>query len=59
MTAIASPPTKQQTNPEDSISLPLITDQWISATWEEFSRFSKIPPMQNRAAITTKISLGK
>ncbi|NUN65179.1 Uma2 family endonuclease [Pseudanabaena biceps] len=29
MTAIASPPIKQQTKP-------LITDQWITATWDEF-----------------------
>jgi Uma2 family endonuclease len=36
MPAIAPPPIKQQTKPEDSVSLSLITDQWISATWEEF-----------------------
>ncbi|PZO37638.1 MAG: hypothetical protein DCF19_18305 [Pseudanabaena frigida] len=41
MTAIAPPPIKQQ--PEDSISLPLITDRWISATWEEFVQILENP----------------
>jgi hypothetical protein len=41
MTAIA--PTKQQANPEDSISLLLNTDQWISATWEKFFQILENP----------------
>jgi Uma2 family endonuclease len=43
MTTIAPPPNKQQIKPEDSICLPLITDQWISATWDEFVQILENP----------------
>ena len=43
MTAIAPPPIKQQENLADSRSQQLITDQWISATWDEFVQVLKNP----------------
>lgn len=43
MTAISPPPIKQQTQTEEPISLPLITDQWISGTWEEFEQILENP----------------
>ena len=43
MTAIAPPPTKQQVKSEDSQSLLLITDQWITATWDEFIQVLENP----------------
>jgi Uma2 family endonuclease len=43
MSAIAPPPITQKTKPEDSISLSLITDQWISATWDEFVQILENP----------------
>jgi Uma2 family endonuclease len=39
MTAIATPPLKNQ----EPISQPLITDQWISATWHEFVQILENP----------------
>jgi len=46
MTAIAPPPIKQQINSADPTSLndpKLITDQWVSATWEEFVQILENP----------------
>ncbi|WP_201320559.1 Uma2 family endonuclease [Pseudanabaena sp. lw0831] len=43
MTAIAPPPIKQQENLADSRSQQLITDQWISATWDEFVQILENP----------------
>ena len=43
MTAIAPPPIKQQENLADSRSQQLITDQWISATWDEFVKILENP----------------
>ncbi|MFM7601182.1 MAG: Uma2 family endonuclease [Pseudanabaena sp.] len=43
MSAIAPPPIQQQTKSEDPISQPLITDQWISATWDEFVQILENP----------------
>jgi Uma2 family endonuclease len=47
MTAIAPPPIKQQANSIDrqspQISGDLITDQWISATWDEFVQVLENP----------------
>ena len=43
MTAIAPPLIKQQTKPKDSRSQTLLTDQWISATWEEFLQVIESP----------------
>lgn len=43
MSAIAPPPIKQQAKPENPISQPLITDQWISATWDEFVQILENP----------------
>ncbi|MBD2175716.1 Uma2 family endonuclease [Pseudanabaena sp. FACHB-1998] len=39
MTAIATPPLKNQ----ESISQPFVTDQWISATWDEFVQILENP----------------
>lgn len=45
MTAIATPPIQQQADLIDTqspqISTDLVTDQWISATWEEFEQILK------------------
>jgi len=43
MTAIAPPLIKQQAKPEDSQSQTLLTDQWISATWQEFLQVIESP----------------
>ena len=43
MTAIATPPIKTQVNLANSTSQPLITDQWISATWDEFVQILENP----------------
>ncbi len=43
MTAIAPPHIKQQETSADSRSQQLITDQWISATWDEFVQVLKNP----------------
>ena len=49
MSAIALPPIKKQTSSVDLLSQPqppiseLITDQWISATWEEFVQVLENP----------------
>jgi Uma2 family endonuclease len=43
MTAIAPPPIKQQADLADTRSQPLITDQWISATWDEFMQVLENP----------------
>ncbi len=43
MTAIAPPPIKPQENLADSRSQPLITDQWVSATWDEFVQILENP----------------
>jgi len=43
MSAIAPPPIQQQTKSEDPISQPLITDRWISATWDEFVQILENP----------------
>jgi Uma2 family endonuclease len=43
MTAIATPPIKTQVNSATPRSQTLITDQWISATWDEFVQILENP----------------
>ncbi|MCX5936536.1 MAG: Uma2 family endonuclease [Pseudanabaena sp. LacPavin_0818_WC45_MAG_42_6] len=43
MTVIAPPPIKQQADLADTRSQQLITDQWISATWDEFVQVLENP----------------
>lgn len=43
MTAIATPPIKTQLNSAAPRSQTLITDQWISATWDEFVQILENP----------------
>ncbi len=43
MTAIAPPPIKQQADLADTQSQQLITDQWITATWDEFIQVLENP----------------
>jgi Uma2 family endonuclease len=43
MTAIATPPIKTQPNSAEPLSQTLVTDQWVSATWDEFVQILENP----------------